>query len=43
MAEAIATIKRLTPNGGEEISFGGVMGGVRLLWNEAALGEKGSE
>lgn len=29
----IATIKRLTPTGGEEITFGGVMGGVRLLWN----------
>jgi hypothetical protein len=29
----IATIKKLTPEGGEEISFGGIMGGVRLKWN----------
>jgi hypothetical protein len=31
----IATIKKLTPEGGEEISFGGIMGGVRLKWNGA--------
>src|SRR5258707_72464 len=30
----IETIKRLPPTGGEEISFGGVMGGVRLLRDE---------
>jgi hypothetical protein len=31
--DCIRTIKKLTPEGGEEISFGGIMGGVRLKWS----------
>lgn len=37
----IETIKRLTPEGGEEIFFGGVMGGIRLKWNVATPASTG--